>query len=273
MLRRALQTTSSNTGFFQVLTCQMGLAALPMQRTAQTAAFASSAAEPKDGDATADSASEAKAEGAGSQSDDTLEDVSVAEVQGQLAERRARVEELEAELEAVRGRAVTVMADMENLRKRTSQQMEETRQFALQGFCKNILDVADNLERALDSVPGEVLEAAKDSGKLAAGAGAGEEAPEGDVSCEVVAKNLSSLHGGVAMSQKIMLKIFQENGLEQVPTEVGGEFDPNVHNAMFEVPSADVPPGRVAAIIKHGYALNGRVIRAAGVGVARPLDE
>lgn len=53
-------------------------------------------------------------------------------VQEQLSERQARVEELELELENVRGRAVTVMADMENLRKRTAQQMEETRQFALQ---------------------------------------------------------------------------------------------------------------------------------------------
>lgn len=72
---------------------------------------------------------------------------------------------------------------------------------------------------------------------------------------------------------QVMFKIFQENGLEKVPTEVGGEFDPNVHNAMFEVPSADIAAGHVAAVIKHGYALNGRVIRAAGVGVAKPMDE
>lgn len=72
---------------------------------------------------------------------------------------------------------------------------------------------------------------------------------------------------------QIMFKIFQENGLEKVATEIGGEFDPNVHNAMFEVPTADVAAGRVAAVIKHGYVLNGRVIRAAGVGVAKPLDE
>lgn len=70
-----------------------------------------------------------------------------------------------------------------------------------------------------------------------------------------------------------MFKIFQENGLEKVSTELGGEFDPNVHNAMFEVPTADMGAGRIAAVIKQGYSLNGRVIRAAGVGVAKPLDE
>lgn len=72
----------------------------------------------------------------------------------------------------------------------------------MQGFCKNILDVADNLERALDSVPGNVLEAAKDGGAGVARGGGGDEA-EGAVTCELVAKNLSSLHGGVAMSQKV----------------------------------------------------------------------
>lgn len=72
---------------------------------------------------------------------------------------------------------------------------------------------------------------------------------------------------------QVMLKIFQENGLEKVETEVGGEFDPNIHNAMFEVPTADIEAGRVAAVIKAGYTLNGRVIRAAGVGIAKPLED
>lgn len=74
----------------------------------------------------------------------------------------------------------------------------------VQGFCKNILDVADNLERALDSVPGNVLEAAKD-GDTEKLVPAGPVAAEGAVTCEQVAKNLSSLHGGVAMSQKVPL--------------------------------------------------------------------
>lgn len=95
--------------------------------------------------------------------------------------------------------SMQVLSDMENLRKRTSQQVSEAHQFALQGFCKNILDVADNLERALDSVPEDVLAASQDSSKLAAQADASGEA----VTSEMVAKNLCSLHNGVAMSNKV----------------------------------------------------------------------
>jgi hypothetical protein len=87
------------------------------------------------------------------------------------------------------------MADMENLRKRTAQQLEESRQFALQGFARSVLDIADNLERALDSVPANVLEAA---GSWDEGA-----KDEGAVSADLIAKNLTSLHHGVAMSQKV----------------------------------------------------------------------
>jgi molecular chaperone GrpE len=68
-----------------------------------------------------------------------------------------------------------------------------------------------------------------------------------------------------------MLKIFKDNGIERVEVKVGDEFDPNSQNAMFEIPTADVEPGRIAAIVKKGYTLHGRVIRAADVGVARPV--
>lgn len=94
---------------------------------------------------------------------------------------------------------VQVLSDMENLRKRTSQQISEARQFALQGFCKNILDVADNLDRALGSVPDNVLEAAQDGAPSLEHA----QAEEGSVTCAIVAKNLCSLHNGVAMSSKV----------------------------------------------------------------------
>jgi molecular chaperone GrpE len=71
---------------------------------------------------------------------------------------------------------------------------------------------------------------------------------------------------------QIMMKIFKDNGLEKVETEVGGVFNPNLHNAMFEVPTADMEVGRIAAVMKQGYSLNGRIIRAADVGVAKSLD-
>lgn len=67
-----------------------------------------------------------------------------------------------------------------------------------------------------------------------------------------------------------MLKVFAKNGVEPVECEVGSEFDPNVHNAMFEVPTGDVEAGKVAAIVKRGFTLHGRVIRATDVGIAQP---
>jgi hypothetical protein len=95
--------------------------------------------------------------------------------------------------------AVQVLADMENLRKRTQQQVAQAHQYALQDFCKDILEVTDNLDRALDSVPANVLEASeRGESALAHGPGA-----EGQVTCNHVAKSLLSLHNGVAMSNKV----------------------------------------------------------------------
>jgi molecular chaperone GrpE (heat shock protein) len=107
-------------------------------------------------------------------------------LQEQSARLLSQLGEAEKEVAEMKDRALRTLADMENLRTRTSQQIEETRQFALQSFAKDILDVADNLERALGSVPADLL--------------------EGDVSkqqVEVVSKNLRSFHNGVALSQRV----------------------------------------------------------------------
>jgi molecular chaperone GrpE len=68
---------------------------------------------------------------------------------------------------------------------------------------------------------------------------------------------------------QIMMKAFKQNGLEPVECEVGADFDPNVHNAVFETPAGDVSPGKIAAVIKRGYKLHNRVIRATDVGIAQ----
>ena len=71
---------------------------------------------------------------------------------------------------------------------------------------------------------------------------------------------------------QIMLKVFGNNGLEPVECDVGQAFDPNVHNAMFELPTAEVEQGKIGAVVKRGYTLKGRVIRATDVGIARPVE-
>lgn len=67
----------------------------------------------------------------------------------------------------------------------------------------------------------------------------------------------------------MLLNVFRQSGLSRIETEAGTEFDPNLHNAIFEVPGTDVPAGCIVTVTKSGYTLNGRVIRAADVGVAR----
>ena len=111
----------------------------------------------------------------------------VGDVQAMLEERDAQLKEAEENAAAMKERAMRTLADMQNLRTRTTQQIDEARQFALQGFAKDVLDVADNLERALDSVPAELLQ----------------EESSSSASPEQLAKNLQSLHNGVALSQKV----------------------------------------------------------------------
>lgn len=166
------------------------------------------------------------------------------EEQEEMSETEVQIAALEAEKQALKDQVMRAYADAENLRTRMAQQVDNAKSFAIQGFAKDLLDVSDNLERALAAVPEEELGA------------------DG---------HLKSLHEGVAMTNNIMLKTFRNNGLERFdPT--GEPFDPNTMMALFEIP-AGTPgvgePGTVAQTQKVGYLLNGRAIRAAEVGVVK----
>jgi molecular chaperone GrpE len=139
------------------------------------------------------------------------------------------------------------LAEMENVRKRAEKQQALTKDFAIQGFAKSLLDVADNLERAAEAVPENKLqEAAQDPEKLKA--------------------LLQSLLQGVKMTQSTLNQALRMNGVEQYDP-MGEPFNPELHNALFKVPDADKKPGHVAAVVKRGYKLKDRVLRAAEVGV------
>ena len=136
------------------------------------------------------------------------------------------------------------LADMENLRERTRRQAEAAEKFAIQGFCKDLLDVADNLGRAVSTVEvGEDADATK------------------------TAATLESLHEGVLMVEKQLASTLAKHGVEKYdPT--GEPFDANDHMALFNVPLVEgAEAGTVAAVTKAGYRLHDRVIRAAEVGV------
>jgi len=151
-------------------------------------------------------------------------------------------------------------AEMENLRKRTQRQSENDRKFAVQALLKDLLDVADNLTRALQALPPAVAAAAE--------SGAPQEVA-GDAAA--TANALHQLAVGVSMTDKVLAKALAKHGAVRFDPS-GEEFDPDCMAALFKVPSAQaggLAPGTVAMVTKAGYRLNDRVIRPADVGVVQ----
>ena len=169
------------------------------------------------------------------------------DVDSEVTAEQARIAELEAQLEAAqqasleeRERAVRAVAEMENLRRRAAQDVEKAHKFALEKFAAELLPVLDNLERAI-----ELADKENDTLKPM---------------IEGVELTLKSMQSGVAKFGLVALD----------PTNQ--PFDPNAHQAMSMVPSADVAPNTVIAVMQKGYELNGRVIRPAMVMVSKSAD-
>ena len=164
------------------------------------------------------------------------------EEQNEMAEKDALIVELNE-------RHLRTLADMENLRTRTQRQNEDAKKFAVQGFAKDLLDVADNMDRACATVTEEIIaEAKNDAGKL-----------------ETL---LRSFKEGVELTQRQLSSGFKKNGLVKFDP-VDEPFDANEHMALFNVPVGETKkePGSVAVVTKAGYRLHDRVVRAAEVGV------
>ena len=152
------------------------------------------------------------------------------------------VEALAKEAADARDRMLRTLAEMENLRKRTSREVADARTYGITGFARDVLDIADNLQRALDAVPVEARETA-DPG-------------------------LKALIEGVELTERSLLNTLEKNGVKKFdPT--GGKFDPNFQQAMFEVPDPSVPSGTVVQVMQAGYMIGERVLRPALVGVSK----
>ncbi len=143
-----------------------------------------------------------------------------------------------AERDQWKDRAMRAAAEADNVKRRTETQMNDARAFAIQRFAKDLLGVADNLERALQAAPKN--------------ADAGE----------------AGLVTGLELTQKSLLQAFETNGLKRVAPGPGEAFDPHLHQAMMEQPSAEVPGGTVLQTMQAGYELFGRTVRPAMVVVA-----
>jgi molecular chaperone GrpE len=151
-------------------------------------------------------------------------------------------EALAKEAAEARDRMLRTLAEMENLRKRTAREVSDARTYGISGFARDVLDIADNLQRALDAVPAEAR-AAADPG-------------------------LKALIEGVELTERSLHNALEKNGVRKFDP-AGEKFDPNVHQAMYEVPDPSVPPGTIAQVIQAGYMIGDRVLRPALVGVAK----
>ena len=176
--------------------------------------------------AAADDASEAPAEGGGG---------------GEAPAER----DYEAELAALNDRLLRTLAESENQRRRHRREREETARYAIAGFARDMLGVADNLRRALEALPD--------------GAAEGDEA-------------LKSAIDGVALTERELEGAFARHGVEKIDPE-GRKFDHNLHEAMFELPTADAAPGTVVQVVEAGYVIGDRLLRAARVGIAKAPPE
>lgn len=149
---------------------------------------------------------------------------------------------LEAEKADLRDKLLRLMADMENLRRRTEREVADARTYAVANFARDMLNVADNVRRAIESVPEEARSSAEGAFK--------------------------GLIEGIDLTERDLLKTLERHGVKKLDPQ-GQKFDPNVHQAMFEVPNPDVPNGTVVQVVQSGYVIGERVLRPALVGVAK----
>ncbi|CAM3308561.1 nucleotide exchange factor GrpE [Methylobacterium mesophilicum] len=149
---------------------------------------------------------------------------------------------LTAERDELKDRMLRTLAEMENLRRRTEREIADARAYAVTNFARDVLNVADNIHRALDSVPADAKAAADGAFK--------------------------GLIDGIELTERDLAKTLERHGVKPVEPE-GQKFDPNRHQAMFEVPNPDVPAGTVVQVVQTGYVIGERVLRPALVGVAK----
>ena len=131
---------------------------------------------------------------------------------------------------------------MENLRRRTEREVADAKTYGVTNFARDMLTVADNLRRAIDSIPAELRDSA-------------------DAGIKVLVE-------GIDLTERDFLSRLTKHGVKKLEPQ-GQKFDPNLHEALFEVPNPDVPTGTVLQVVEAGYSIGERCLRPAKVGVAR----
>jgi molecular chaperone GrpE len=153
----------------------------------------------------------------------------------------ADLDALLSENAEMRDRLLRTMADMENLRARTEREKNDTARYAISNFARDVLTVGDNLKRTIDHVPAEAT--AEDPA-------------------------LKSFLEGVELTERELQNVLERHGVTRIEP-LGARFDPNCHQAMYEVQNADVPDGTVVDVMQEGYVIGDRCLRPALVAVAK----
>lgn len=170
--------------------------------------------------------------------DDTAE----AGAEAGLADAASEIHRLEAEVSDMKDKYLRAFAEAENVRRRAEREIADTRTYGISSFARDMLTVADDLSRALGTVE-------EDAKAKADGA-------------------LKGLLEGLELTQRDFERLLEKHGIRRIEPK-GEKFDPNLHQAMFEVPDPSVPNSTVVQVVQAGYVIGDRVLRPAMVGVSR----
>jgi molecular chaperone GrpE len=154
-------------------------------------------------------------------------------------------EQVTAAVEAAadfKDKLLRALADMENLRKRTEREVADARSYAITGFARDVLQVADTMHRAFEHIGPELRESTDPS--------------------------VRGLVEGLDLNERELLKVLEKHGVKMF-SPLGEKFDPNFHQAMYEVADGSAAPGTVAQVIQAGYLIGERMLRPALVAVAK----
>ena len=153
----------------------------------------------------------------------------------------AKLAKTEAELADAKDKLLRTLAESENQRRRLMREREDAQRYAASSFAKELLDVADNLKRALAAVAGD----------------------------EIRDERVKSLIEGVAATERALLATFERQGIRRIEPQLGERFDHNLHQAMFELENTGHAAGSVVQVLQPGYQMHDRLLRPAMVGVAK----
>jgi molecular chaperone GrpE len=149
---------------------------------------------------------------------------------------------LDRELAEAKDRLLRTLADMDNMRKRTEREVADARVYGISNFARDILGVADNMHRAMAALDDELRAKADEA--------------------------LKALLDGVELTERELMNVLEKHGVKRIEP-LGQKFDPNRHQAMFEIEDASVPSGSVVQVMQSGYLIGDRMLRPALVAVSK----